>query len=130
MRQRKIAISLAVIGAIAAPFVFRTYKMDPVLWRVVPFTTEGKEKAAAWVADHCEGITEEPPPPRHALWRHCQSPCHADRLGLGHADGNPRHSHHARRANIRVCSIRCQAAGGEQIANLDPNWPQLLERAF
>jgi hypothetical protein len=72
MRQRKIAISLAVIGAIAAPFVFHTYKMDPVLWRVVPFTTEGKEKAAAWVADHCEGITEEPPPFVQQLrWQVC-----------------------------------------------------------
>ncbi len=38
-----------------------------------------------------------PLPPRHALWRHCQSPCHADRLGLGHADGHPRHPHHAAR---------------------------------
>jgi ComEC/Rec2-related protein len=43
-----------------------------------------------------------PLPPRHALWRHCQSPCHADRLGLGHADGHPRHPHHAARARRRI----------------------------
>ena len=29
MKQRKIAISLAIVGAIAAPFVFGTYKMKP-----------------------------------------------------------------------------------------------------
>ena len=63
MKQRKIAFSLAVLGAIAAPFVFRTYKMDPVLWRVVPYTTEEKEKAAAYVANHCERITEDMPQP-------------------------------------------------------------------
>ena len=62
MKQRKIAISLAVVAAVAAPFVFRTYKMDPVLWRVVPYTAEGKEKAAAYLANHCGGITEETRP--------------------------------------------------------------------
>ena len=30
MKQRKIAISLAVVGAIAAPFVFHTYKARPM----------------------------------------------------------------------------------------------------
>ena len=34
-------------------------------------------------------------PPRRAIWRTCQSPCHAGRLGLGDADGNPGHRGHA-----------------------------------
>ena len=48
--------------------------MDPVLWRVVPYTTKGKEKAAAWVADLCEGITEDTPEPpfeQRLRWKVC-----------------------------------------------------------
>jgi len=46
-------------------------------------------------------------PPHRALWRHRQFARHADCLGLGDADGNPRHRHHAARARCRV-----QAADG------------------
>src|SRR6201981_592103 len=37
-----------------------------------------------------------PLPPHRALWRHCQSPGHADRLGLGDAEWDPRTACHAR----------------------------------
>jgi hypothetical protein len=49
MKQRKIAISLAVIGAIAAPFVFHTYKAQPTgnVWK--PLTAEDKVEQGAWV---------------------------------------------------------------------------------
>jgi hypothetical protein len=48
MKQRKIAISLAVVGAIAAPFVFHTYKTRPPTWRTwIPLTAEIKENTAA-----------------------------------------------------------------------------------
>jgi hypothetical protein len=58
MKQRKVAISLAVVGAIAAPFVFRTYKMKPLYWVVVPYTAKTKEKVTAYVTNNCQGITE------------------------------------------------------------------------
>jgi hypothetical protein len=44
VKQRKIAISLAVVGAIAAPFVFHTNKARPIAHGWVPLTAE--EKAA------------------------------------------------------------------------------------
>src|SRR6202008_1221647 len=40
---------------------------------------------ARWSGDHA--LCGLPLPPHRTLWRHCQSPRHADRLGLGHADG-------------------------------------------
>ena len=63
MKQRKIAISLAVIGAIAAPFVFHTYKAQPTgnVWK--PLTAEDKVEQGAWVksTNNCQtfegGIT-------------------------------------------------------------------------
>src|SRR5262249_34530942 len=48
MNQRKLAISLAVIGAIAAPFAFRIYKMRPVSEMFVPYTAQEKERVAAY----------------------------------------------------------------------------------
>jgi hypothetical protein len=75
MKQRKIAISLAVVGAIAAPFAFRTYKMDPVLWTVVPYTTEQKEKVTAYVTDRCQGISEDKqavPWKEWLSWQYCR----------------------------------------------------------
>jgi hypothetical protein len=49
MKQRKIVISLAVIGAIAAPFVFHTYKARPISNVWLPLTAEEKEEQGAWV---------------------------------------------------------------------------------
>ena len=40
IRQRKIAISLAVVGAVAAPFFFHTYKMQYPYWRSWTMLTE------------------------------------------------------------------------------------------
>src|SRR5580693_4446141 len=47
MKQRKIAISLAVVAAIAAPFVSRAYKAQPVSKTWVPLTAEAKANIAA-----------------------------------------------------------------------------------
>jgi hypothetical protein len=50
LRQWKIALSLAVVGALAAPFVFRTYKARPVsaVW-VTPLTAKDKEERAVYL---------------------------------------------------------------------------------
>jgi hypothetical protein len=47
VKQRNIAISLAVVGAIAAPFVFHTYKERPITHRLSPLTAEEKAAIAA-----------------------------------------------------------------------------------
>jgi hypothetical protein len=47
VKQRKIAISLAVVGAIAAPFVFDTYSEWPMAYGLVPLTGEEKVTIAA-----------------------------------------------------------------------------------
>ena len=45
MKQRKIAISLAVVGAIAAPFVLHTYKMQHPKWQTWrSLTAEGRQQ--------------------------------------------------------------------------------------
>jgi hypothetical protein len=46
-RQWKIALSLAIIGAVAAPFVFRTYKARPTYSVWLPLTVREKEDLAA-----------------------------------------------------------------------------------
>jgi hypothetical protein len=46
-RQWKIALSLAIVGALAAPFVFRTYKARPTYSVWVPLTAGQKENLAA-----------------------------------------------------------------------------------
>jgi hypothetical protein len=46
LRQWKIALSLAVVGALAAPFAFRTYKAYPLYSVRVPFTAQDKEEYA------------------------------------------------------------------------------------
>jgi hypothetical protein len=46
MNQRKIALSLAVIGAIAAPFVLRTYNLRPTSETWVPLAAHEKDKIA------------------------------------------------------------------------------------
>ena len=58
LRQWKIALSLAVVGALAAPFAFGTYKARPP----VPLTAQEKEERANYLSshgNHCEGIPDE-----------------------------------------------------------------------
>jgi hypothetical protein len=43
MKQRKIAISLAVVAAVAVPFVFHTYKEGPTGKVWVSLTTENRK---------------------------------------------------------------------------------------
>jgi hypothetical protein len=47
VKQRKITISLAVVGAIAAPFVFDTYSEWPMTYGLVPLTAQEKTTIAA-----------------------------------------------------------------------------------
>jgi hypothetical protein len=56
MKQRKIAISLAVVGAIVAPLVFRTYKASPSVSGFLPLTVERREEITAYLArlKNCE----------------------------------------------------------------------------
>ena len=49
MKQWKIALSLAVVGAVAAPFVFGTWKARPLHDVVVPLTSEVKERFVAYL---------------------------------------------------------------------------------
>jgi hypothetical protein len=60
MKQRKIAISLAVIGAISAPFVFATYEMDPE-WRTwTPLTAAERQQIAVNLARcHIAELSDE-----------------------------------------------------------------------
>jgi hypothetical protein len=67
MKQRKIALSLAVVGAIAAPFVFHTYKEFPRALNVwTPLTAEEKDYRTTRLKEtnncqtnlHWEGETE------------------------------------------------------------------------
>jgi len=46
LRLRKIALSLAIVGALAAPFAFRTYKLQPTYAVWVPLTAQEKGKLA------------------------------------------------------------------------------------
>lgn len=50
VKQRKIAISLAVVGAIAAPFVLHTYKMHPKWPTWIPLTAEYRQQITADLA--------------------------------------------------------------------------------
>jgi hypothetical protein len=56
MRQWKIALSLAIVGALAAPFVFRTYKARPTYSVWVPLTAQEKENLAASIqnSSYCQ----------------------------------------------------------------------------
>jgi hypothetical protein len=51
VKQRKIAISLAVVGAIAAPFALQTYEMYPTFSVLVPFSESEKEHRAAYLKE-------------------------------------------------------------------------------
>ena len=62
MRQWKIALSLAIVGALAAPFVFGTYKADPRHLVSVPLTTHDKEQRANYLnslTHHCSFFDAE-----------------------------------------------------------------------
>ena len=66
LRQWKIALSLAVVGALAAPFAFRTYKARPWYSVSVPLTAQEKEKLADQFLNsgkHCEDIAVFPDQP-------------------------------------------------------------------
>jgi hypothetical protein len=60
VKQRKIAISLAVIGAIAAPLVFHTYQERPMAHALVPMTANEKATIAARLKEtnNCETIAD------------------------------------------------------------------------
>jgi hypothetical protein len=50
MRQWKIALSLAIVGAIATPLVFRTYKAQPQVDVFLPLTAAQREDITAYLA--------------------------------------------------------------------------------
>ena len=54
-RRWKIAIPVAVVGAIAAPFVFGTWKMRPTSETWVPLTADQKAKLGTYIqnTDNC-----------------------------------------------------------------------------
>jgi hypothetical protein len=52
-RQWKIALSLAIVGALAAPFVFQTYRANPRYEEFVPLSAEQRERMEAYLASHC-----------------------------------------------------------------------------
>ena len=61
MRQWKIALSLAVAGAVAAPFVFGFYKMRPSSDEWVPLTADQKTRISAYMVEtnDCETFAEQ-----------------------------------------------------------------------
>jgi hypothetical protein len=60
MRQWKVALSLAVVGAIAAPFVFQTYKAHSTFQKWVPITAEDRAAISARLNDtnNCQVLTD------------------------------------------------------------------------
>jgi hypothetical protein len=60
MKQRKVAISLAVVGAIAAPFVLQTYDMYPISSVLIPFSESEKEHRAAYLKEtnNCQTLKD------------------------------------------------------------------------
>jgi hypothetical protein len=61
VKQRKIAISLAVVGAIAAPFVTGAWKMTPMQSGQVPLTGWEKEHRASYLKEtnNCETLKDQ-----------------------------------------------------------------------
>lgn len=53
-RQWKIALSLAVVGALAGPFVFGTYNVGPTYSAWVPLTAQQKANLAAFIQGTCQ----------------------------------------------------------------------------
>jgi hypothetical protein len=60
MKQRKIAISLAIVGAIAAAFIFGTSKMRPTSENWVPITAEENASIAAYLKEtnNCQVLSD------------------------------------------------------------------------
>jgi len=61
MNQRKIAISLAVVGAIAAPFVLKTYKENPYgkVWVSLTFEDMHRDMARLKETNNCQTIERD-----------------------------------------------------------------------
>jgi hypothetical protein len=62
MKQRKIAISLAIVGAIAAPFAFKTWKVRPTSEVSVPLTADEKQRISGYLekTKNCETLMGQP----------------------------------------------------------------------
>jgi len=58
-RPRKIALSLAIVGALAAPFVFRTYKARPTYAAWVPLTAQERDNLGVYLRGHCRTETRD-----------------------------------------------------------------------
>jgi hypothetical protein len=60
MRQWKVALSLAIVGAIAAPFVFDTYNADPTSHTWVPIRAEDRAAISARLneTNNCQVLTD------------------------------------------------------------------------
>jgi hypothetical protein len=62
MRQWKIALSLAIVGALAAPFAFRTYRVrPPSIQTWVPMTEEVKAGVIAYMkrTNDCQDFVDQ-----------------------------------------------------------------------
>jgi hypothetical protein len=61
MKHWKIAISLAILGAIAAPFITRTVKMEPTTESWVALTQDEKERISAELSEtsNCRTLSEQ-----------------------------------------------------------------------
>ena len=61
MKQWKVAISLAILGAIAAPFVTHTVRMHPTTETWIPLTQNEKERISAELSEtsNCRTLSEQ-----------------------------------------------------------------------
>ena len=61
MKQWKVAISLAILGAIAAPFVTHTLRMHPTTETWIPLTQDEKERVSAEMSktSNCLTLSEQ-----------------------------------------------------------------------
>jgi hypothetical protein len=60
MKQRKLAISLGIVGAIAAPFILGTSKMRPTWETWVPMTAEENASIAEYLKEtnNCQVLSD------------------------------------------------------------------------
>jgi len=61
MKQWKVALSLAILGAIAAPFVTHTVRMRPATETWIPLTQDEKERISAEMSktSNCRTLSEQ-----------------------------------------------------------------------
>ena len=61
MKQWKVALSLAILGAIAAPFVAHTVTMRPTTETWIPLTQDEKERISAELSktSNCRTLSEQ-----------------------------------------------------------------------